>query len=130
MGEAHREALRVDFDRSIKLAFHGAKVSSDGGLLAYRELDEALHLTAMAREVLTDLRTGDNIQHDLLALLRQSVFSRLAGYEDTNDADRLRVDPTMRMLVGGRARKRRFLGLGLRNHVETGLNERWYRRER
>jgi hypothetical protein len=91
MGEARREALRVDFDRSIKLEFHGAKVSSDGGLLAYRELDVALHLAEMAREVLTDVRTGDNIQHDMVALLRQSVFSRLAGYEDTNDGDLERV---------------------------------------
>ena len=78
MGKARREALRVDFDRSIKLEFHGAKVSSDGGLLAYRELDEALHLTEMAQEALTDLRTGDNIQHDLVALLLQSIFSHLA----------------------------------------------------
>ncbi|MEE9294846.1 MAG: transposase [Phycisphaerae bacterium] len=106
MGEARREALRVGFDRSIKLEFHGAKVSSDGGLVTYRDLDEALQLTAMAKEKLTDFRTGDNIQHDLVALLRQSVFSRLAGYEDTNDADRLRVDPTMRVIVGGRAKKR------------------------
>ncbi len=106
MGEACREALRVGFDRSIKLEFHGAKVSSDGGLVTYRELDEVLQLTAMGTEALTDSRTGDNIQHDLVALLRQSVFSRLAGYEDTNDADRLRVDPTMRVIVGGRVKKR------------------------
>jgi hypothetical protein len=119
MGEAPREALRVDFDRFIKLEFHGAKVSSDGGLLAYRELDEALHLTEMARELLTDLRTGDNIQHDLVALLRQSVLSRLAGYEYTNDADRLRVDPTMRMLVGGRARKRMAASTSQMSRFET-----------
>jgi len=61
MGEARREALRVDFDRSIKLEFHGAKVSSDGGLLTYRELDEVLQLSEMAREILTDFRTGDNM---------------------------------------------------------------------
>ena len=119
MGEARREALRVDFDRSIKLEFHGAKVSSDAGLLTYRELDEALHLTEMAREFLTDFRTGDNIQHDLVALLRQFVFSRLAGYEDTNDADRLRVDPTMRVLVGGRAKKRMAASTSQMSRFET-----------
>ena len=119
MGEARREALRVGFDRSIKLEFHGAKVSSDSGLVTYRDLDQALQLTAMATEALTDFRTGDNVQHDLVALLRQSVFSRLAGYEDTNDADRLRVDPTMRVIVGGRAKKRLAASTSQMSRFET-----------
>ena len=57
----------------------------------------------MVDQVLTDLRTGSNIQHNLTALLRQSIYSRLAGYDDTNDADRLSIDPVMRPVVGGRA---------------------------
>ncbi len=104
MGEPLRKALRVVFDRSLKLEFHGAKVTSDAGLLAYRELDEVLSLTALARSVLGDSRTGKNTRHSLTALLRQSVYSRLAGYEDTNDAERLCVDPAMRNVVGGRAK--------------------------
>lgn len=104
MGERKRKALRVDFDGQIRLEFHGAKVTSDAGLLAYRELDEALGLTAEAEALrLHDPRTGLNTQHSLTAMLRQSVYSRLAGYEDTNDAERLCVDPTMRRVVGGRA---------------------------
>lgn len=103
MGETRKDALRVDFDRSVKLEFHGSTVSSDGGLLAYRDLDEAFALTAMADHVLTDLRTGKNIQHNMTALLRQSIYSRLAGYDDLNDAERLAVDPVMRQVVGGRA---------------------------
>ncbi len=63
MGEARKDALRVDFDHSVKLEFHGSTVSNDGGLLAYRELDEAFGLTAMADHALRDLRTGSNIQH-------------------------------------------------------------------
>ena len=89
MGEANDGALRLDSDRRLKLEFHGSRITSDAGLLAYRELDDA--------------RTGRNGRHALVGLLRQSVFGRLAGYEDVNDAERLRHDPAMRWIVGGKA---------------------------
>ena len=57
----------------------------------------------MGADVLTDSRLVTNKQHLLVPLLRQSVYSRLAGYEDVNDAERLAVDPAMRQVVGGRA---------------------------
>ena len=72
---------------------------------AYRELDDALGLTAMAGGLLADARTGKNGRHDLIGMLRQSVLGRLAGYEDVNDAERLRHDPAMRWIVGGKARR-------------------------
>jgi len=104
MGEGKRSALRVEFDGQIRLEFHGANITSDAGLLAYRELDEALGLTTDVDALsIHDPRTGQNTQHSVTAMIRQSVYSRLAGYEDTNDADRLRVDPAMRRVVGGRA---------------------------
>jgi hypothetical protein len=103
MGAGKKPGLRVTFDSRLKLEFHGSKVTSDAGLLAYRELDEALGLTDLGDELLSDWRTGKNTQHSMVALIRQSLFSRLAGYEDTNDAERLSVDPTMRHVVGGRA---------------------------
>ena len=78
-------------------------VTSDAGLLAYRELDDALGLTTVACEMLADGRTGRNGRHALGGLFRQSVFGRLAGYEDVNDAKRLRHDPAMRWIVGGKA---------------------------
>jgi hypothetical protein len=102
-GESSDGTLRLDFDRRLKLEFHGSRITSDAGLLAYRELDDALGLSAMAGDVLADARTGKNGRHALVGMLRQSVFGRLAGYEDVNDAERLRHDPAMRWIVGGKA---------------------------
>ena len=78
-GEAHEAALRVAFDHRLKLEFHGSRVTSDAGLLGFRELDDTLGLTELAGEGLTDTRTGQNSRHTLIAQLRQSVFGRLAG---------------------------------------------------
>ena len=89
MGESKEGCLRVDFDRRLKLEFHGSDISSDAGLLPYRELDDALGLTELGGEVLSETRRGKNTRHLLVGLLRQSVFVRLAGYEDVNDAERL-----------------------------------------
>ena len=96
------ERLNIRFNKKIRLEFHGARLTSDGGLLAYRELDEALGLFNSASDVMNDKRTGRNIQHDMTNLLRQSVYSRLAGYEDVNDAQRLAIDPVMRAVTGKR----------------------------
>ena len=100
MGEMKPEPLRVDFDRRIKLEFHAARITSDGGLLAYGELDDAVGLMDMAAAALSDGRRGKNTRHRLAGLVRQSVFGRLAGYEDVNDAERLARDPAMRAIVG------------------------------
>src|SRR5271169_1052814 len=102
-GEANRSALRLDFDRRLLLQFRGSAITSDAGLLPYRELDDAVGLTDTAANTLADARTGKNIRHLLGGLLRQSVFGRLAGYEDVNDAHRLCRDPAMRWVVGDRA---------------------------
>ena len=99
MGEARKDALRVVFDRSLKLEFHGSTIRSDAGLLAYCELDEVFAFIVLAQELLRELRTGRYLQHSLTALLRQSNYSRLAGYGDTNDAQRRRCDPCKKTLV-------------------------------
>ena len=121
MGEASKDALRVDFDRAIKLEFHGARVSSDAGLFPYRDLDDAAQLTESGADDLFDFRTGSNIRHSIKALLRQSVYSRLAGYEDVNDAERLSVDPVMRHIVGGRATDRQGASTSQVSRFETDV---------
>jgi hypothetical protein len=103
MGEREAGVLRLDFDRRLKLEFHGSKVTSDAGLLPYRDLDDALGLSEIAGDALTDTRRGKNGRHGLVGQFRQSVLGRLGGYDDVNDADRLSLDPVMRWIVGGHA---------------------------
>jgi hypothetical protein len=121
MGDRQKRALRVQFDGKLRLEFHGAKITSDAGLLPFRELDEAFRLTENASVVLSDPRQGKNTQHTLLAMLRQAVYGRLAGYEDVNDADRLRIDPAMRRLVGGRANDREAASTSEMSRFETEI---------
>jgi hypothetical protein len=102
-GEVDKVALRLDFDRRVPLQFRGSTITSDAGLLAYRELDDTLGLTDTGAETLADARTVKNGRHRLAGLLRQSLFGRPAGYEDVNDAERLCRDPAMRWVVGDRA---------------------------
>ena len=100
MKHAKGERLTMRFSRKIRLEFHGTRLTSVGGFLSYRELYEALGLFESVSIIISDGRTGRNIQHDMTNLLRQSVYSRLAGYEDVNAAQRLSVDPVMRAVTG------------------------------
>ncbi len=120
-GEPENGVLRLDFDRRIMVQFRGSVVTSDAGLLAYRELDDALGLTTSAGDLLADARTGKNGRHALVGMFRQSVFGRLAGYEDVNDALRLRHDPAMRWIIGGKATKRSGASPSQMGRFETHL---------
>ena len=84
MGESSDTPLKLQFDRRVRLEFRGATITSDAGLLACRESDDALGLTETATACLQESRGGRNVQHQLVPPLRQSVYSRVAGYEDTN----------------------------------------------
>ncbi|MDP3064265.1 MAG: IS1380 family transposase, partial [Chloroflexota bacterium] len=119
MGESTKPPLELRFDRRVRLEFRGATITSDAGLLAARELDEALGLTRLAAASLRESRTGRNVQHQLAPLLRQAVYSRLAGYEDTNDAERLAQDPAMRMVVGWREGNRPAARTNTMSRFET-----------
>jgi hypothetical protein len=118
-GEADKRTLRLDFDRRLLLQFRGSMITSDAGLLPYRDLDDALNLTDTGADTLADARTGKNGRHRLAGLLRQSVFGRLAGYEDVNDAERLCRDPAMRWVVGGGAPMGRAASASQMGRFET-----------
>jgi hypothetical protein len=98
MGEKHHEPFQLSFNSSLRVDFRGSRVTSDGGLMMVRELDERLGMGALIERYLTDTRRGRNTQLPLADLLRQSVYSRLAGYEDVNDAERVSADPTFRLI--------------------------------
>ena len=80
-GEADRIALRLDFDRRLILQFRGSAITSDAGLLAYRELDNTLQLTDAAADVLADACTGKNGRHDWLGYFANRCSGWLRGRE-------------------------------------------------
>ena len=120
-GESKKLSLRVNFDRRLKLEFHGSKITTDAGLLAYRELDDALELTDAAGDVFADSRTGKNGWHGMRGQFRQSLFGRVGSYEDVNDAERLARDPAMRWIVGGKAVERQAASTSQMARFETEL---------
>jgi Transposase DDE domain group 1 len=114
VGDAESRPIRLSFNPQLRVEFRGATVTSDAGLLLPRELEERLGFSAVIERHLGDPRTGRNCQFPLADLFRQSIYSRLAGYEDTNDAERLAEDPTFRMLA---SRERRATSVALTSTV-------------
>ena len=114
-----RPPLKLKFERKVRLEFRGATITSDAGLVACGELDDALNLTDVAEEYLKDSRTGNNIRHKLIPLLKQPIYSRLAGYDDINDADRLSQDPVMRVVVGWKGSERNAASTSEMGRFET-----------
>ena len=98
MGESQKQAFQLSFNRFLRVAFQGSRVTSNGGLILVRELDERLGFGKLVEQHLIDPR-ANNARLSFADLLRQSVYSRLAGYEDVNDAEQLSRDPTF-WLIG------------------------------
>jgi len=121
VGETQNRPFQLSFNSSLNVDFQGSRVTSDGGLVLVRELDERLGLSELMDHHLSDSRRGKNIQLPLADLLRQSIYSRLAGYEDVNDAARLSQDPTFR-LIGSKKILERGAALTSRlQSFETGV---------
>ena len=111
MGEKQNEPFQVSFNASLKVDFQGSRVTSDGGLILVRELDERLGFGELIR-----LAVREEHAAPLADLLRQSVYSRIAGYEDVNDAERLSQDPTFRLIGSERTWER---GAALTSRLQT-----------
>ena len=116
MGEKQKEPFQLSFNASLKVDFQGSRVTSDGGLILVRELDERLGMGDLIAEHLSDARRGKNTQLPLADLFRQSVYSRIAGYEDVNDAERLSQDPAFRLIGSEKVWDR---GVALTSRLQT-----------
>src|SRR6266511_4909854 len=116
MGEKQNEPFQLSFNASLKVDFQGSRVTSDGGLILVRELDERLGRGDIIAEHLGDARRGKNTQLPLADLFRQSVYSRMAGYEDVNDAERLAQDPAFRLIGSEKVWDR---GVALTSRLQT-----------
>ena len=99
-GEAQKEAIRPDFNRSIFIDFAGAKITSDAGFLLMREVDQRFAIIQSGCKLLKDTRSISHKKHSFEQMIRQRVYQIAAGYEDCNDADYLRIDPAMRLALG------------------------------
>ena len=86
VGDKENGPFQFTFNGLLKVAFQGSHITSDAGLILVRELNERLGLEHRITDHLSDSRHGTNTQFRVADLLRQSVYSRLAGYEDLNDA--------------------------------------------
>lgn len=85
--------------QSIRADFSGGQITSDAGLLPLRAFDERHRLSQDWAALLRDGRHKDRVRHDCRALLRQRLYQIVAGYEDANDADRLRHDPLLQIVA-------------------------------
>lgn len=86
--------------KPIVARFDGASMSSDGGLLALREVEQRLGIASRLAGCLGDPRAPERVQHGLDEIIRMRMLMIAAGYEDGNDADSLRGDPMFKLAMG------------------------------
>jgi len=87
-------------DREICLDFEGGEITSDAGLVALREFDHRIGFTESLVACLHDDRHPSYVTHELVQLIIQRLYGIVAGYEDQNDADKLRYDGLFQMIAG------------------------------
>ena len=116
MGETQIKPFQLSFKASLKVDFQGSRVTSDDGLVLVRELDERRGFGELTQQHLRDSHRRKNTQIPFSDLPRQSVYSRPAGYDDLNGAERLSQDPTLRLI---RSEKISDQGVALASQLQT-----------
>jgi len=86
--------------RDVVVRFDGGHISSDGGGVLLREVEQRTGIIAQLANCFTDQRDPDRVEHSVEQLIGQRVFGLALGYEDLNDHDTLRGDPLLAMMVG------------------------------
>ena len=104
MGEKEKQAFQLTFNGFLKVDFQGSRVTSDGGQILVRELDERLGLGRLIDEHRNDSRQGSNKRFTFADLLRQSVYSHLMGYENLKEAERVSADQARAVLLAAAGR--------------------------
>lgn len=94
--------LEVEVNKKdcVKIDFEGGQITSDGGLILLKKLDDNMGLTESINNVITDPRDSRKITHTQKELLSQRLYQIIAGYEDCDDSDLLRDDPTLKLIAG------------------------------
>jgi hypothetical protein len=98
-GESRKGVIRPDFNRSIRIDFQGAKITSEVGFLLVREIDERFKIINPMQHCLEDVRSPTQTKHSLVQMVRQRVYQIAASYEDCNDADYWGIDPALRLAI-------------------------------
>lgn len=103
-GEASNVQLNFDFElgKPVAVTFDGGKISSDGGVVLLRQVDNKLKLSEQLAAILGDKRHPGRVKHSLCLQLRQRLYMIGSGHEDANDADHLRFDPAHMVAFGRR----------------------------
>ena len=129
MTECNQERFDFEahFSRAVVVEFDGEQSSSDGGGLLLREVDRRLGLTSRLSGCFADQRDANRMEHSVVEMLRQRVYSLALGYEDLNDHEQLRKDPMIRLLAGKKDQEEDLAGKSTLNRLElsTGMTSRY-----
>ena len=130
MTECSQKVFRfaAHFSRRVEADFTAGQVSTDGGGLLLREVEQKIGLMDRLAACFSDKRKQDRVEHRLAEMLAQRIFGLALGYEDLNDHEQLRRDPLMALLSGKRELAEPLAGKSTLNRLElTGGSKRYHK---